>query len=381
MSSAVSGNRIAAPAAVADHGWQRLDWQEILARSVTREADLPPRLAVATDGPKVADTYPVRINPYFLDLIEQADDPLGLQALPDLRELAAGPWEADPFREERLSPVPHLIHRYADRVVFLVSSQCALYCRHCMRKRRVGDPLAAAVDPDARQAGLDYIARTETIRDVILSGGDPLLLDDEALAWLLGELRRIPHVEILRIHSRILSSLPQRVTGALTDLLRRHQPLYLNTQFNHPREMTAIAAAACRRLADAGIPLGNQTVLLQGVNDDAAVLRQLFRRLLALRVRPYYLHHPDQVRGTRHFWCAPRRGLDLMAALRGRISGLAIPQYVIDLPGGHGKVPLTPESVVSRQGDRWRIRSYTGEIVDYCVDPGGPDAIDEWSTP
>lgn len=350
--------------------WCRQDWRTLLAASVTRVADLPPQLVTAGQGAdRVAATYPLRINPYYLSLIERADDPLGLQALPDPRELEAGAWAADPFREEPLSPVPHLIHRYPDRVVFLVSSQCALYCRHCMRKRRVGDPLGAAVTNDELQAGIDYIAHTEAVGEVILSGGDPLLLPDERLAWLLGELRRVPHVEIIRIHSRIPCSLPQRVTPELAALLSRFRPLYLNIHFNHPREITPQAAAACALLAGAGIPLGNQAVLLRGVNDEAATLRQLFRRLLALGVKPYYLHHPDQVRGTRHFWCSPEKGLGLMSALRGHISGMCIPHYVIDLPGGHGKVPLTPEAVVSRGADHWRIRTYTGEIVDYPLNP------------
>lgn len=352
------------------HDWRRHSWRRLLAESVTHVAHLPPHLvddAEAMDA--VAVAYPLRINPYYLSLIEGWDDPLGRQALPDPRELSDAVWAADPFREEPLSPVPHLIHRYPDRVVFLVSGQCALYCRHCMRKRRVGDPLEAAITNDQLQAGIDYVARTEAVRDVILSGGDPLLLSDGRLAWLLGELRRIPHVEIIRIHSRIPASLPQRVTPELAALLGRFQPLFLNTHFNHPREITPQAAMACGLLADAGIPLGNQAVLLKGVNADAAILKQLFRRLLTLRVKPYYLHHPDQVRGTHHFWCTPDKGLALMDALRGHISGPCIPHYVIDLPGGHGKVALTPESVVSRETDRWRIRTYTGETVDYPLNP------------
>ena len=351
--------------------WQGRHWREILAASVTRAADLPPRLAASTRGlDQVGATYPLCINPYYLSLIERADDPLGRQALPDPRELEPAVWSADPFREEPLSPVPHLIHRYPDRVVFLVSSRCALYCRHCMRKRRVGHRLGAALGTTALQRGIDHIARTAAVRDVILSGGDPLLLEDERLAWLLESLCRIPHVEMIRLHSRIPCSLPQRVTPALAALLGRFQPLYLNTQFNHPRELTAEAAIACDRLASAGVPLGNQAVLLRGVNDDAAVLGQLFRRLVTLRVRPYYLHHPDQVRGTHHFWLPPQRGLDLLAALRGRISGLCIPHYVVDLPGGHGKVPLTPESVVDRSTTRWRIRSYSGQMVTYDIHAG-----------
>jgi lysine 2,3-aminomutase len=354
--------------------WSRRSWRRLLADSITRVTDLPPRLkprsAEGLEGmDQVVATYPMRINPYYLSLIEAGDDPLGRQALPDPREIQAGGWTVDPLREEPLSPVPHLIHRYPDRVVFLVSSQCALFCRHCMRKRRVGDPLGAANRMDDLQAGIDYIARTEAVRDVILSGGDPLLLENECLDWILGELRRIPHVEIVRIHSRIPCSLPQRVTEGLVAILSRHQPLFLNTQFNHPRELTFEAAAACERLATAGVPLGNQAVLLKGVNDDAAILRRLFRGLLRMRVKPYYLHHPDQVRGTAHFWCTPREGLDLMAALRGHISGLGIPHYVIDLPGGHGKVPLTPEGVVDHSGDIWRIRTYSGEIVDYGIKP------------
>ncbi|MEJ2641112.1 MAG: KamA family radical SAM protein [Desulfosarcinaceae bacterium] len=359
------------------HSWRRASWRRLLADSVTRVADLPARLRPLTangiDGlDRVAAAYPMRINPYYLSLIETADDPLGLQALPDFREIHLHGWTADPLHEEPLSPVPHLIHRYPDRAVFLVSSQCALYCRHCMRKRRVGDPLGAANRIDELSAGIDHIARTEAIRDVILSGGDPLLLEDERLDWILGELGRIPHVEIVRIHSRIPCSLPQRVTDGLVAILSRHQPLYLNTQFNHPRELTAEAAAACERLAAAGIPLGNQAVLLKGVNNDAVTLGRLFRGLLRMRVKPYYLHHPDQVRSTGHFWSSPQEGLALLAGLRGHISGLGIPHYVIDLPGGHGKVPLTPEGVVGQDGDTWRIRTSSGEIVDYGIEPNCP---------
>ena len=309
----------------------------------------------------VAARYPVRISPHYLSLIGEPGDPIWRQCVPDLRELNDDQLP-DPLDEERLSPVPGLIHRYPDRVVWLVSDECASYCRFCMRKRQLGQSFPGT--EQNRSAALDYIATHPEIRDVILSGGDPLMLADGELDDLLGRLRAIPHVEIIRVGSRIPVVLPERITPELCNLLKKHHPLFLNTHFNHPVEVTPEAAEACARLADAGIPLGNQTVLLKGVNDDPAVMTLLMQRLLAIRVRPYYLHQMDLVRGTGHFRTSVACGVRIMAALRGHTSGLANPYYVIDLPGGKGKVPVLPETA------RWEeekliLTTYTGEMLEY----------------
>ncbi len=309
----------------------------------------------------VTDRYPVRISDHYLSLIKEPGDPIWLQSLPDLRELDDDQLP-DPLDEERLSPVPGLIHRYPDRVVWLVSNDCAVYCRFCMRKRRLGQPLP---DPmEYRDAALTYIADHPEIRDVILSGGDPLMLSDAELDEILARLRAISHVEMIRIGSRIPVVLPERITPGLCNILKKYHPLYLNTHFNHPLEITPESTEACHKLADAGIPLGNQSVLLKGVNDDPATMTLLNQRLLKIRVRPYYLHQMDLVRGTGHFRTSVECGIRIMAALRGHTSGMANPYYVIDLPGGKGKVPVLPESV-RREGVRYLVTTYTGEVVEY----------------
>jgi lysine 2,3-aminomutase len=309
----------------------------------------------------VAARYPVRISSHYLSLIREPGDPIWRQCVPDLRELEDDQLP-DPLDEERLSPVPGLIHRYPDRVVWLVSDECAVYCRFCMRKRRLGQAFPST-EAD-RNAALDYIASHPEIRDVILSGGDPLMLADSELDHLLGRLRDISHVEIIRIGSRIPVVLPERITPELCDLLKKYHPLYLNPHFNHPLEITPGAAEACARLADAGIPLGNQTVLLKGVNDDPDVMTLLMQRLLAIRVRPYYLHQMDLVRGTGHFRTSVNCGVQIMMALRGHTSGLANPYYVIDLPGGKGKVPVLPETA-RWEGQKLILTTYTGETLEY----------------
>ena len=337
-------------------------WQKALRASIIDPAELAQRFGI-DPGPlgEVAAHYPLRITPHYLSLVEAPGDPIWRQCVPNPAELVDVQAD-DPLDEERLSPVPGLIHRYPDRVVLLVSSVCAVYCRFCMRKRGVGCTSGlATADIDAACA---YIAATPAVRDVILSGGDPLLLDDERLADILERLRRIPHVEMIRIGTRVPVTLPQRVTTRLCRLLKRFHPLYVNTHFNHPREVTPEAARACGRLADSGIPLGNQTVLLKGVNDDSRVMRRLVERLLAIRVRPYYIHQMDLVRGTAHFRTPVAAGLGVMAALRGHVSGLATPYYVIDLPGGKGKVPLLPD-YCRREGDHLVLRNYLGEEITY----------------
>jgi lysine 2,3-aminomutase len=269
--------------------------------------------------------------------------------------------------EEGLSPVPGLTHRYPNRVLFLISSECAVYCRFCNRKRKVGRSVVATQESIER--GLAYIRDHGEVRDVLLSGGDPLLLEDETLRWILIQLRRIRHVEIIRIGTRVPCTLPQRVTRRLADMLGRFHPLYINTHFNHPVELTREAVSACGRLADAGIPLGCQTVLLKGVNDDAAVIGELMQTLLAARIRPYYLFQGDLVRGTAHFWTPLRQGVEIMERLQGRCSGFCVPYFAVDLPGGGGKVRLMPESIVGEEDGHLLVKNYQGEIFRY---PGTP---------
>lgn len=344
-------------------------WQRTLADSIDSPAQLAGHFNVDPEPlAAVAARYPMRVTPHYLGLIREPGDPIWRQCVPDPLELCDDRQLDDPLDEERLSPVPGLIHRYPDRVVWLVSAVCAVYCRFCMRKRSVGCACGAPVSA-AFDRALDYIAANGEIRDVILSGGDPLLLADEVLDDLLSRLRRIDHVEIVRIGSRVPVTLPERITPKLCLMLKKHQPLYLNTHFNHPREITPESSAACAMLADAGIPLGNQSVLLRGVNDEPAVMKSLMQRLLAIRVRPYYIHQMDLVRGTGHFRTKVEQGIGIMEALRGHTSGLATPCYVIDLPGGKGKVPLLPEYLRREEG-RLRVRNYLGEEAEY------PDVAD-----
>jgi lysine 2,3-aminomutase len=315
------------------------------------------------DAGSVSARYPVQISGYYAALITHPDDAIAKQCLPDMRELEDDVQCPDPLEETSLSPVPGLIHRYPDRVVLLVSNRCAVYCRFCMRKRMVGSG-DAPLGEDGLRSALAYIAAHPEIHDVILSGGDPLMLDDESLAAILTGLRAIPHVSIIRIGTRIPATLPARITPELCSLLKQFHPLYINTHFNHPAELTTESAQACGLLAAAGIPLGNQTVLLKGVNDSVATMRRLMTGLLALRVKPYYLHQMDLVQGTAHFRTSVRTGLEIIRGLRGHVSGLAVPHYVIDLPGGKGKVAVLPDDV-QIEGNTLRLRTYTGEMVTY----------------
>lgn len=338
-------------------------WQKSLATSIIAPDELSSRFHVAPqEVTQVVQRYPMRITPYYLGLIEEAGDAIWRQCVPDPIELQDDTQTEDPLDEELLSPVPGLIHRYPDRVVWLVSSACAVYCRFCMRKRRVGCTVATG-GTDC-QAIFSYIAAHPEIRDVILSGGDPLLLEDDLLEGILTGLRQIPHVEIIRIGTRAPVTLPERITTGLCRMLKKFHPLYVNTHFNHPKEITTSSAQACARLADSGIPLGNQTVLLKGINDDPQVMKRLMQLLLKIRVKPYYLHQMDLIKGTRHFRTSVERGLQIMECLRGFTSGLASPYYAIDLEGGKGKVPLLPD-YVRRENGELLIRSYRGDIVKY----------------
>jgi lysine 2,3-aminomutase len=333
-------------------GWARLDadsnWMALLGQSVTGADRLAELLPVEPEEIRdVISHYPMRINPYYLSLMAEPGDPIWLQAVPDPRELQDPQDLEDPLGEEALSPVPNIIHRYPDRVLFMVSHECAVYCRFCNRKRKIGRPFP--VSSETLKLGLEYIRGHGEVRDVLLSGGDPLLLSDAELDEILGALRSIPHVEIIRIGSRAPCTLPHRITPRLCAVLRRHHPLYISTHFNHPRELTQQAKRACAALANAGIPLGNQAVLLKGVNDLPEVMISLMRGLAAMRIRPYYLFHADPVRGTGHFRTSVRRGLEIMESVLASCPGVCVPHYVLDLPQGGGKVPLLPHGL--RKGE------------------------------
>lgn len=339
-------------------------WQKSLAGSITSPEELADRYHIDIEPlePVVA-RYPMRITRYYLGLIREVNDPLWRQCVPDRRELEDNHLPADPLSEAKLSPVPGLIHRYPDRVVLLVSSACATLCRFCMRKRWMGcHGFLKTGNPT--DGGLKYISGTAAVRDVILSGGDPLLLSDDELEDILARLRQIPHLEMIRINTRAPVTLPDRITHRLCRMLKRYHPLYVNTHFNHPLEITPQSSEACARLADAGIPLGNQTVLLKEVNDEPEVMKQLMQKLLTIRVRPYYIHQMDLVKGTGHFRTGVEQGLKIMAGLRGYTSGMATPCYVIDLPGGKGKVPILPDDV-RREGKTFFLRNYLGETIEY----------------
>jgi len=312
------------------------------------------------------------ITPYFFNLVDPADEqcPIRRQVIPRVEETVEAPWEmSDPCGEDAHSPVPGLIHRYPDRVLFLVTDRCAAYCRYCTRSRLVSNAAGYDFHPDFDRQ-IEYIASHASVRDVLLSGGDPLLFNDEKLEYLLSRLRAIPHLEFLRIGTRIPVFLPQRITPELCGMLRQFHPLFLSIHSNHPRELTTEVREALARLADAGIPLGNQSVLLKDVNDSVAVMKAHVHKLLMCRVRPYYIYQCDLISGSSHLRASVRRGLEIMEGLRGHTTGYAVPSYVIDAPGGGGKVPVSPEYVLSRNCERVLIRNYEGKIFEY------PEAAD-----
>jgi len=316
---------------------------------------------------------PFAITPYYLSLIDvsRALQPLRRTVVPVSAEMRHVAGEAeDPLAEDEDSPVPGLVHRYPDRVLFLTTDFCSTYCRYCTRSRMVGHGEECKSSYDRWAKALDYIEGNPSVRDVLLSGGDPLTLSNDRLEWLLSRLRRIPHVEIIRIGTKAPVVMPQRITLALTRMLKRYHPLWLSIHFTHPEELTAEVQLACTRLADAGIPLGSQTVLLAGVNDDVDTMRRLFQGLLKARVRPYYLYQCDPIPGSSHFRTSVSKGLEIIQGLRGFTSGYAIPSFVIDAPGGGGKIPLLPEYVAGREDDALVLRNYEGKLYRY-PDPGG----------
>jgi lysine 2,3-aminomutase len=312
---------------------------------------------------QAVDNFEFRISPAMVDLIKEPGDPIWRQYVPTLAELDVQDGVVDSLNEDGDSPVPNITHRYPDRALFLVSPVCASYCRFCTRRRKVGDP--EKIPLSQFESAFQYLEQHTEIRDVIMSGGDPLMLSDRRLEAVLTRLRSIPHIEIVRIGSRIPCHLPERITPELCDTLRKFHPLFINTHFNHPDELTPAAVHGLGMLADAGIPLGCQTVLLRGVNDTPEVMVRLMQKLLMARVRPYYIYMADQVAGGEHFRTSVETGLKIMKALRGWTSGLASPHFVIDAPGGGGKIPLLPNYVESWGEDEVVLRNFRGDRYSY----------------
>lgn len=363
---------------VAKSEWN--DWRWQLRHRVTTLAQLEKLLSLTNEerlGVQLAGRHlAMAITPYFFNLIDANDPhcPIRRQVIPRIEEMTTAAWEmTDPCGEDEHMPVPGLVHRYPDRVLFLVTDRCAAYCRYCTRSRVVSGVGEQHLETDF-SAAINYIREHPEVRDVLLSGGDPLLFSDERLEHILSQLRGIPHVEFLRIGSRIPIFLPQRITPELCAMLKKYHPLWLSIHTNHPKEATAEVRDACARLADAGIPLGNQAVLLRGVNDDVPVMKELMHKLLMMRVRPYYIYQCDLVKGTHHLRSSVRKGLEIMEALRGHTTGYAVPQFVIDAPGGGGKVPIAPGYVLAHDKQRVIVRNYEGKVFEY------PEVLDETAT-
>lgn len=376
-----------APAAVRDARWD--DWRWQAGNVLTTAQDLAPWVAL-TDEERggidaTAGSFRLAVTPYYAALMDRDDPacPIRRQAVPHLDEatLPDPGGLRDPLDEDRRMPVPGVVHRYPDRALLLVNNVCPVYCRFCTRKRLTGQP-NATLSTSALEAAYAWLSATPAVREVILSGGDPLLLPDDRLVAIVASLHAIPSVDLVRIHTRLPVVLPQRVTPALAERLSpvaragRGQdagPVWVVTHFNHPKELTPEARTACARLVDAGVPVDNQTVLLLGVNDDAEVLAELFRTLITWRVRPYYLHHCDPVEGAAHFRTPLHRGPALLASLRGRVSGLALPQFVVDAPGGGGKVPIAADPVLARTATTVTLRTPLNGPLVYR-DPPSNDA-------
>ena len=343
--------------------WDSWRWQ--LKHRITSSQRMAAMLGVeSSSGLGSAHAFPAAVTPYYL-WVASRSQAVQRCILPDVRETDIRPYEmADPLGEEGHSPVPGIVHRYPDRVLFLVTEFCSTYCRYCTRSRLVGKS-GHRSDVRSWQAALEYIRAHPEVRDVLLSGGDPLTLPDMKIEWLLSQLHRIPHVEVVRIGTKVPAVLPQRITPALVRMLRRYHPLLMSLHFAHPDEITPETAAACNRLADGGIPLGSQTVLLAGVNDDVETMKRLMHGLIRNRVRPYYLYQCDPIPGSTHFRTPVERGLSIIQGLRGHTSGYCVPTYVIDAPGGGGKVPLQPDYALGRDGQNVMLRNYEGRVFQY----------------
>ena len=316
---------------------------------------------------KSLQTLRMAITPYYMSLVDVNDPncPVRKQAIPSIAETHTAKADLlDPLHEDGDSPVPGLTHRYPDRVLFLITDMCSMYCRHCTRRRFAGQNDSATPD-DNIEKGIQYIANTPQVRDVVLSGGDALLVSDEKLEYIISRLRAIPHVEIIRIGSRTPVVLPQRITDDLVNMLKKYHPIWLNTHFNHPNEITAESTEACAKLANAGVPLGNQSVLLRGVNDCSNIMRHLVHGLVKMRVRPYYIYQCDLSMGLEHFRTPVSKGIEIIESLRGHTSGYAVPTFVVDAPGGGGKTPVMPQYVISQMPGKVILRNFEGVITTY----------------
>ncbi len=313
---------------------------------------------------RVSKQYRWSISPYYLSLVgtDYKNSPIYRQAVPDIRELEVG-GSLDPMNEALTSPAPCITRRYPDRLIINVTNQCAMYCRHCQRRRNIGD-IDRHADAKSINEALRYVAKHEEIRDVLVTGGDALLLNSSVLENILSELHQIPHIEIKRIGTRLPVTMPQRITSELCDILRQYPPIYINTQFNHPLEITPEAKAACDRLIEAGVVLGNQAVLLRGINDHPYVMRKLNQELLKIRVRPYYIFHAKDVQGTRHFQTSIEEGIEIIKSMRGHTSGMAVPTYILNAPGGLGKIPLMPNNVLQIEKDKVILQTWEGKIIE-----------------
>jgi lysine 2,3-aminomutase len=360
-------------AEVPEKKWKSWRWQ--LQNRITTVEQLEKYLSLTPEekaGTRFAQyKLSLAITPYFFNLIDPEDPncPVRLQMIPRAGESRTAPEELlDPVGEESSMPVEGLVHRYPDRVLFLVTDQCASYCRYCTRSRLVSNAQDYNFHPSF-EAGLAYIENHPEVRDVLLSGGDPLLLNDTKLDYLLGRLRAIPHVEFIRIGSRIPVFLPQRINERFCEVLRKHGPIWLSIHVNHPKECTEELYQACEKLSFAGTPIGNQSVLLRGVNDDAEVYKSLIHRLLMMRVRPYYLYQCDLITGSAHFRTSVEKGVEMIRALRGKTTGYALPQFVIDAPGGGGKIPINPDYVERVTDEEIVLRNYEGRIFRYPLHP------------
>ena len=348
-----------------------LDWHWQYRNRITDVATLSKIIELSETEKKeiesCIDSYSMAITPYYASLMSETDKlcPIRMQSVPSIKETIVHSGEdKDPLCEEKSSPVPNIVHRYPDRVLFLVSHQCPMYCRHCIRKVRVGDE-GFFLKEDEINTAVEYIAKTEQVRDVLVSGGDPLAMSDEYLETILEKIYRIPHVEIIRIGTRIPAVMPMRITDSLLTMLRKYHPLWINTQFNHPKELSDDAVRACAAIADAGIPIGNQSVLLRGINDNVPTMKELLLKLVKARVRPYYLYQCDLNEGNGHFRTKVETGVKIIEELTGKITGFAVPKFVIDAPGGGGKIPVNPNYIESYEDGKVVMRNYEGKTYTY----------------
>lgn len=349
--------------------WQ--DWKWQLKNRITTVEQLEKAIHLTEkekqDISLCLKNFRMAITPYYASLMDPEDPrcPVRMQAVPTIDELRVLPYELeDPLAEDRDSPTGSIVHRYPDRVLFLVTRMCSMYCRHCTRRRTVGEEDFAITNEEI-DAAVDYIRKNEAIRDVLISGGDPLTMSDERLEKIISKLRQIGHVEIIRIGTRVPVVLPMRITPKLLAMLKKYHPIWINTHFNHPKEITPASVKACADIVDAGIPLGNQSVLLRGINDDAETMKELLLKLVKMRVRPYYLYQCDLSRGLGHFRTEVEKGIEIIKSLTGNISGFAVPKFVIDAPLGGGKIPINPEYVISTSADEIVMRNYKGEVYTY----------------